>query len=393
MVANPLLYRNHVDEVYEKHPELFPEGFSEGYKLHDLQRKKKQNGFLVRRVKLKNGKVYEIMPSFVMPYLVGKTEEVSKGLLLRKWAVPYEVIASILGRDAMYWERVESSLSRFSIVGSLCKTASVPEHLAADEKITFWNGEEVYIAMTAGKGCVLGAELSMSENTEGLETAYGVFKTESLLCEADYTVHSVNLDGWKATHQSWRNLFPKVSIILCFLHAFLKVRDLGKSLKELYWDVCSQVWEVYRKGDKSSFLSSIVDLEKWAESNLKDAEKVLMKVKDICFKSAQFALAYDIPNCYRTSNQIDRPMNMIDRYLYSIRYFKGHRQSANDKIRAWAMIYNFSHFGQRTLNRPNTSKKSCRFEELNGFVYNSNWLENLIIAGSMNGRKTRHRKS
>ncbi|MCY7356968.1 MAG: hypothetical protein LH609_05770 [Rudanella sp.] len=84
-------------------------------------------------------------------------------------------------------------------------------------------------------------------------------------------------------------------------------------------------------------------------------------------------------------------MNALDRYLYQIRYFKGNRESANQKVRTWALIYNFMPFCDRVQKRKERPKKSSRFEELNGFVYHSNWLENLLIAGSMNGFRASHK--
>jgi hypothetical protein len=110
-------YRESVDAFYQQHPEVFPEGFAQGYKLHDKQASKKLPGLTIRRVKLRNGQVYELVPSFVLPYRSGTTDEVSKGLLLRHWGVPYEVI----GRNAMYWQRQEESLGRVSLVGSVGK--------------------------------------------------------------------------------------------------------------------------------------------------------------------------------------------------------------------------------------------------------------------------------
>ena len=83
-------------------------------------------------------------------------------------------------------------------------------------------------------------------------------------------------------------------------------------------------------------------------------------------------------------------MNMLDRYLYQMRYFKGHRKTANLKIRAWAMLYNFTPFSQRVQKQKNKPKKSSRFEEFNEFVYHNNWLENMLVAGSMNGFKQSH---
>lgn len=112
----------------------------------------------------------------------------------------------------------------------------------------------------------------------------------------------------------------------------------------------------------------------------------------MCSKEVRFIGAYEHPQCYRTSNQIDRPMNILDRYLYQMRYFSGNRKTANLKIRGWAILYNFMPFSKKVQNRKNNPKKTCRFEELNGFVYYSNWLENMSIAGSMNGFKQFHKK-
>ena len=323
-----------------------------------------------------------------MPYLIGKTDEVSKGLWLRHWAVPYEVIASILGRDAMYWERAEESLGRISIVGSLSKTGNLPEHLAADEKITWINGKEAYVALTSSKDCILGADLSTSEDTIGLEESYGIFKSEALDCEANYSPKSVNLDGWKATNLAWKNLFENITIILCFLHGYLKIKDIGKSMKEQFYLLGDEIWKAYRSKTKEEFQLSLENLSVWADKNIPHYQRVVEKVKDLCSKSARFSNAYEYEGAYRTSNQIDRPMNILDRYLYQIRYFHGHHKTANLKIRAWAIIYNFIPFCQKTQKQ----KKQSRFEEYNGFVYHQNWLHNVLIAGSMNGYKTRHKK-
>jgi hypothetical protein len=134
--------------------------------------------------------VYEIVPSYLMPYMSGTSSEVSKGLFLRQWGVPYEAIAYLFGRNAMYWERCEESLGRLSIVGSMVKTQPIPIHLAADEKVSYWNGQKVYIGLTSGQECVLGAELSMKSDTENLQEAYGVFKSEALDCQVDYSPES-----------------------------------------------------------------------------------------------------------------------------------------------------------------------------------------------------------
>ena len=388
-------YRSYLLKYYKLYPEAFPCGSELGFHWHDKRVIKKQKGLIIRRIKLTDGSVYEIVPSSLMPYMSGLTQEVSKGLFLRQWGVPYEAIAYLFGRNAMYWERCEESLGRLSIVGSLVKRHLVPTHLAADEKISYWNGGEVYIGLTSSADCVLGAELSMNRvaepfDTENLQEAYGVFKSEALDCQADYSPKSVNLDGWRATNQSWKNLFPTITIIVCFLHAFLKVREVAKSLKEKFYEIGDKIWEVYRKENAIEFRQEIVTLLIWIQSNCTKNERVKNKVQDLCSKVEKFVGAYEHPQCYGTSNQIDRPMNMLDRYLYQMRYFKGHRKTANLKIRAWAMLYNFTPFSQRVQKQKNKLKKSSRFEEFNEFVYHNNWLENMLVAGSMNGFKQSH---
>jgi hypothetical protein len=115
-------FREYLDKVIEEHRELFPEGIEEGYRFHGYSISRKQANLMVRRIcLLKTGQVYQLRPDFVMPYGVGKTEEVAKGLYLRRYGVPYDGIAHVLGHDAMFWWRATQSLGRVSIVGSTVK--------------------------------------------------------------------------------------------------------------------------------------------------------------------------------------------------------------------------------------------------------------------------------
>jgi hypothetical protein len=62
-----------------------------------------------------------------MPYMGGMSEEVEKGLYLRRYGVPYEGIAHVLGHSAMYWYRATQALGRPSMVGSRVKDpAAIP---------------------------------------------------------------------------------------------------------------------------------------------------------------------------------------------------------------------------------------------------------------------------
>ena len=46
-----------------------------------------------------------------------------------------------------------------------------------------------------------------------------------------------------------------------------------------------------------------------------------------------YALSYAHPDCYRTSNQVDRPMNRIKRSLYASRGLHGHQASSERRLR------------------------------------------------------------
>lgn len=379
-------FRKYVDDVYALHPEIFPRGFPQGYVFHDHRKSKKIKGLIIRRIMLVNGEVYSIIPSNIMPYLVGNTIGVDKGLVLRRYGVPYEVIAYVLGRNAMYWERIEDSLGRISIVGSACKRA-LPQHLAADEKVSFWNDQEIYVAMTASGDCLLGAEISMSEDAVGLTEAYGVFLTEARDIDSAYQPLSVNLDGWKASVKAWVSLLPSIAVILCFLHSYLKIRNVSKNLKEEFEEIATKFWACYAQKTAAEFAQTLKDLKEWANENLTKYQHIVLKINEIAGKSGKFEIAYQYPNCYRTSNQIDRPMNDLDRYLYSMKYFHGHRTTANQKIRGWTILYNFVPFSKKTRQK----KRASRFEERNQFAYHQHWLQNLLIAASCNAKNLNHK--
>jgi len=120
------LFRAYLDTQIVQHPELFPSTISQGYKLHDiLPPSKKMPDMRLRRIKVKaklcNKEVFAIAPSFVMPYMTGYADDVEKALFLRKFAVPYWALTYVFGRNDMYWERLELSIGRNSIVGTTVK--------------------------------------------------------------------------------------------------------------------------------------------------------------------------------------------------------------------------------------------------------------------------------
>ena len=121
LVKQTKAFRKYLDEQIARHPELFPREIGEGYRFHGFRTSAKLK-LETRRIRLSsNGEVYQLRPDFVMPYMIGNTEEVEKGLYLRQFGVPYEGIAHVMGKDPMYWYRASLALGRPSLVGTTVK--------------------------------------------------------------------------------------------------------------------------------------------------------------------------------------------------------------------------------------------------------------------------------
>ena len=380
-------YRNWLGEMIVAYPELFPKDITSGYNLHDEHSSDKLDGLRLRRICLKardaDGKkqVFTIAPSGVMPYAVGWTDEVEKALFLRRFDVPFWALSYVFGHDDQYWYRLENHFGRYNLVQTVVKDPEkLPKHLLADEKVTWLNGEKVVIATTVGDDCVLGASVALGIDTPELTEAYQHFKEEAQQLNPDYQPETVNTDGWEATQKAWRSLIPLMVIIECFLHAFIKIRERGKHMKEAFRQLSQQVWSVYHAVDSASFRLQAAQLLTWAENNT--SNYVLEAVRKLCAKTDRFALAYDYPPAHRTSNMLDRHMNLMDRWLQSSRFFHGHWSSAERSIRAWALFHDFGPYCPRARA---TQEYVSPAHKLNGFVYHDNWLHNLMISTSMSG--------
>jgi hypothetical protein len=380
--ADTVKYREFLTRQFERHPELFPAQFSEGYQFHSRYRQKKQD-LVLRRIKLKaTGKVFTIRPSFVLPYGVARTDEVEKALYLRKDGVSFESLVYAFGRDLNYWERMWNSLGRNSLVGTTIKDpAKLPTNLVADEKVTWLGGEEVLIATTVGAGCFLGVGLASDTSTPALKAAYGEFKQEAQELDQTYAPETVTTDGFKSTRLAWRQLFPGVSLIRCFLHGVLKVMERCRGA--LRKQVLDRVWHCYRAETPRQFSQRSRRLGEWAKKGLTGA--VLEMVLKVCGHRADYLLAYAHPGAARTTNAVDRLMNQQDRLLYAMRYLHGKGEKARLAVRAMALQWNFHPYSAR-VRRENPGRQSP-FADLNGFQYHGNWLHNLLIAASMGGQR------
>jgi len=367
--------------MQQQHPEIFPQALAAGFSFHDRYGSRKLPGLQLRRIKLRQtGEVFTLRPSFVMPYLIGRTEELEKALYLRQWDVPFDALAYVFGRDAMFWYRAWLAFGRPHLVGSTVKAAAaMPAHLVADEKITWLDGLEVCVPTTVGRDCVLGISLASSEDGGALTAAYGEFAQEAAEIFPDYEPQSVCTDGWAATREAWRELFPAITLVLCFLHSVLKIARRCRGA--VRHKVLDRAWEVYRAETKRSFAQRVRRFREWSGAQLSGGAAEM--VEKLCARRADFLPAYDCPGAARTSNAVDRLLNLVDRHLYAMRYCHGTAGSARLAVRAMAMQWNFHPYGHRL--RHNEPDRASPFADLNGFQYHRNWLHNFLVASSMGG--------
>jgi hypothetical protein len=376
IVISPSQFRQWIHQYYVQYPELFPDNFKEGYTLHD-DRTSKKLSIRLRRIKLSNGEKWSIRPSFMMPYATALTKDVEDALLLRKWSVPYWVLAKIFGKDDNYWYRIEAQFGNCNIVATTVKNVAIPQDLLADEHHEWINGEKTYIATTIAGGCVLGAEISASASTDDLKAAYGVFKSEAVSLEPNYEPKTVNTDGWIGTVAAWKALFMNIVLIRCFLHAWLRIRERSKNLQE-FFDIGKQVWAVYHAKTQDLMKQELQKLRSWAMQHLSGI--VLAKVLDLCNKSHEWSLWYEHSQAARTSNELDRLMRSQNDYFDRGQHFHGTLKSANRRSRAWAILHNYWDWS------PVVTKKNhgcrCPAERLNNRRYATSWLQNLLVATS-----------
>lgn len=375
------MYRQYIELMLARYPELFPAAISAGFVFHDQYWSIKQQ-IRLRRIRVKAmDQVFQIRPSFLLPYMVARTDELEKGLYLRQWGVSFDALAYVFGRDPMFWYRAWVAVGRLSIVGTTVKAADrLPSHLVVDEKHTWLAGGKVYVPTTVAAGCILGASVVLEASADALTDGYGEFAAEARQVDAQYQPQTVCADGWKATSEAWTRLFPTITVILCFLHSVLKIRDRCRGA--LRQHLTDKAWHLYHATTKSQFAQRLRRFREWIIAHLSPGP-VRDAALRLCHQKPRFMSAYQFPPAHRTSNAVDRLMNYQDRLLYAMNYFHATKASARLAVRAMALLWNFHPYGLRT-QRHDPSRLSP-FGDLNGFQYHSNWLHNLLIASSMGG--------
>jgi Transposase, Mutator family len=366
--------------------ELFPEDWkSIDYGFHEYRTSKKlglRHGII--RHKKDRSILYDIQPNYVMPYMSGLAQDVSFGLLLILFGVPFWLVAYGLGRDSMYWYRLFRHLGRFNLVGTtLIDPTKMPKDLVVDEKISYWAAQEVYACMTVGGDCILGMGLSQEESESALSRAYGKFKTAIQRLIPDYQPISINSDGWAATKKALKNLFPKATIVLCFLHSVIKIRQVAQKEPKKQ-ELFDKVWAIYHSPDANSFDDAVLHLDNWAKENVvKDSVKE--RIAKIGKRKEEFKTFFDAPTAKRTTNMVDRLMKPVDRFLFMKQYFHGNFKSAELMLNALALCINFAPFAPRTKCKNKDNFWLSRSHALNNKIFDENWLRNLLSAASCNG--------
>ena len=164
-------------------------------------------------------------------------------------------------------------------MGTTVRQARISLALLADEHHQTCDGHKVFLATTVAGGCCLGVSMAKTASAEDLTAAYGIFAEEARDVQPDYKPQTVNADGWKSTKAAWLAIFPTIVVLRCFLHAWLKIRDRAKNLKEVFYELSRRVWHVYHADNKRSFSQRLRHLASWASNNVSGI--ILAGVEDL----------------------------------------------------------------------------------------------------------------
>jgi hypothetical protein len=355
-----------------------------GFLMKDIYHAK-QLELAIRRIEV-GGTAYTIRPSFVLPRLVGWTKDAENPLFFRKFNVPFWALAEAFGHSAMYWYRLEQSLGRHNIVETTVQHPdNLPPHLAADEKHSWLSKTKVYIATICGWGCILGVSVAQKADETALSQSYGVFKAEAQALKPGYEPKTINTDAWSATRLALQSLFPSATLILCWLHIYISLRDRSKHKHgDVFRTVAEKLWYCYHAATQSVFSQRLRRLHEWVKDNPTLPDFMRDKLSKVYKQAEVFRAAYRFPFAQRTSNMVDRLMQRMERHLVSTQYFHGSHYSAELSIRGWALIHNFAPFNPYTVKQNQGWRSPAKV--LNEFRYHDSWLQNLLISTSLVGK-------
>lgn len=375
-----------IEFIYSESPELFPTSMTgKNYHFKGKDRISKKLGIQQRRILIGN-QLYRLRPSFVMPYMRCRTSEAESGLFMVRLGMPFWGISALLGRNPMFWYRCFLCLSDFNLVGTtVYNQEKMPHHLLCDEFHTRLRGQKIYVATTVGQDCFLGVQSCQKVDQKHLQEAYGVFKSEAQQVLPQYCPSDINTDGWAATQNALGNLFSDSALIECYLHAFIKIRDrCTKQLEDYREKVMDKIWNIYRSESKKQMGQKIRRLKEWTRKNVPNSP-FRDNILKLCQKKKKWFAHFDHPEAYRTSAKLDRLMKNMEKHANNSQMFRGDIEANTKNFRAFALLCNF------TMSCPKVTKVHDQLTSpaarLNGFIYADSWLENLLIAASLNGSK------
>ena len=322
---------------------------------------------------------FSIRPSFLMPYMTARTADVEGPLFLRKFGVPFWALARVFGGDPMSWYRMECGLGRFSVVGTTVRTATLPEHLLADEHHQGLDGREGLHRHDRRQRVLPGAEPAEAAGSDKLKVAYQVFKDEACDVSPEYAPKTVSTDGWKGTQAAWKMLSTKVVILLCFLHGWLRSATGPNTLKRCLPKSPGGFRIPIMRPTAGVFAQRLRSLRQWAAGHLTGI--VLEKVLDLCDKRDRWSIAYRHPGGHRTSNMLDRLMRGMNRYFDQGQHLHGSLEACRLHCRAWALLCNFTPWHPAVAGENQGWR--CPAERLNQHRYHDCWLQNLLISASL----------
>jgi len=105
-------------------------------------------------------------------------------------------------------------------------------------------------------------------------------------------------------------------------------------------------------------------------------------LEELRSRTEAYVLRSSHPGSSRTSYQVDRPRNDLDRSLSATRTRHGYLDTAEFRLRGWAMLMNFRPVDPQTRRRTGYQSAAHR---LNKRTCHDHWLHNLYIAASLGG--------
>ena len=255
----------------------------------------------------------------------------------------------------------------------------MPRHLGAAAKLPQVATHQGDVPPPGGGGCLVGVSVVEAADTGTLERGYGACAKEAKALDAAYQARAVCPDGWEATRQAGRQLFPTISVVWCFLHAVLKSTKHWAG--QLRHQVRDKAWPVDQAATTRQVAQRLRRGAEWTPAPLSGPGAQLVWKR--CRRRADCTPASACPQAHRTSNAVDRLRNYPDRWLYARRSWHGTIDSARLAVRAMALQGNVHPYGAR--RRRDQPSRVSPFDDLNGFPYHPNGLHTLLIASSMEG--------